>query len=140
MQDKILKILKIKMDAINRNIDNLNYLNGELDRDAISIMENSETRDEEILGAVMDGNMPLSDVVYLYLNNTLTIEELEDATEFSQTDFDFSTCIDENTDFSYHRSRSTAGGGSGGSGDYPPGRPSGDSHRDGLWTGGQCAG
>ena len=31
MQDKILKILKIKMDAINRNIDNLNYLNGELD-------------------------------------------------------------------------------------------------------------
>ena len=31
MQDKLLKILKIKMDAINRNIDNLNYLNGELD-------------------------------------------------------------------------------------------------------------
>ena len=31
MQDKILKILKIKMDAIKRNIDNLNYLNGELD-------------------------------------------------------------------------------------------------------------
>ena len=31
MQDKILKILNIKMDAIKRNIDNLNYLNGELD-------------------------------------------------------------------------------------------------------------
>lgn len=76
------------------------YLNGELDRDAISIMENSETRDEEILGAVMDGNMPLSDVVYLYLNNTITIDELEDAISFSQGNFDFSTCIDENTDFS----------------------------------------
>ncbi|MBR3661039.1 MAG: hypothetical protein IKN63_03945 [Bacilli bacterium] len=32
MEDKILKILKIKIDAINRNIDNLNYLNGELER------------------------------------------------------------------------------------------------------------
>ena len=30
MQDKILKILKIKMDAIHRNIDNLNYLNSQL--------------------------------------------------------------------------------------------------------------
>ena len=32
MEDKILKILKIKIDAINRNIDNLNYLNGELEK------------------------------------------------------------------------------------------------------------
>ena len=32
MEDKLLKILKIKIDAINRNIDNLNYLNGELER------------------------------------------------------------------------------------------------------------
>ena len=32
MEDKILKILKIKIDAIKRNIDNLNYLNGELER------------------------------------------------------------------------------------------------------------
>ena len=32
MEDKLLKILKIKIDAINRNIDNLNYLNGELDK------------------------------------------------------------------------------------------------------------
>ena len=32
MQDKLQKILKIKIDAINRNIDNLNYLNGELEK------------------------------------------------------------------------------------------------------------
>ena len=32
MEDKLLKILKIKIDAIDRNIDNLNYLNGELDK------------------------------------------------------------------------------------------------------------
>ena len=32
MEDKLLKVLKIKIDAINRNIDNLNYLNGELER------------------------------------------------------------------------------------------------------------
>ena len=32
MQDKLYKILKIKIDSINRNIDNLNYLNSELDR------------------------------------------------------------------------------------------------------------
>jgi len=31
MEDKLLKILKIKIDAINQNIDNLNYLNGELE-------------------------------------------------------------------------------------------------------------
>ena len=34
MEDKLLKILKIKIDAINRNIDNLNYLNGELERNS----------------------------------------------------------------------------------------------------------
>lgn len=76
------------------------YLSGDMSRNAISSMKNTDERNEEILEAVMDGRMPLSDVFYLYLNNTLTIEELEDATEFSQTDFDFSTCIDENTDFS----------------------------------------
>ncbi len=32
MQDKLLKILRIKIDAINRNIDNLNYLNAELEK------------------------------------------------------------------------------------------------------------
>ncbi len=32
MQDKLYKILKIKIDSINRNIDNLNYLNGELEK------------------------------------------------------------------------------------------------------------
>ena len=37
MEDKLLKILKIKIDAINRNIDNLNYLNGELDKNNASL-------------------------------------------------------------------------------------------------------
>ncbi len=32
MQDKLYKILKVKIDSINRNIDNLNYLNGELEK------------------------------------------------------------------------------------------------------------
>ena len=32
MQDKLEKILNIKIDAINKNIDNLNYLNEELDK------------------------------------------------------------------------------------------------------------
>ena len=32
MQDKLLNILKIRIDAINRNIDNLNYLNAELEK------------------------------------------------------------------------------------------------------------
>ncbi len=32
MQEKLLKILNIKVEAINRNIDNLNYLNGELEK------------------------------------------------------------------------------------------------------------
>ena len=30
MQDKLLKVLQIKIDAINKNIDNLNYLNDKL--------------------------------------------------------------------------------------------------------------
>ncbi len=32
MQDKLYKILKIRIDSINRNIDNLNYLNSELEK------------------------------------------------------------------------------------------------------------
>ena len=32
MQEKLLKILKIKIEAINQNIDNLNFLNGELEK------------------------------------------------------------------------------------------------------------
>ena len=32
MQDKLERVLNIKIDAINKNIDNLNYLNGELDK------------------------------------------------------------------------------------------------------------
>ena len=51
MQDKLQKILNIKVDAINKNIDNLNYLNGELDKnnenleyikDKISLFKNNE--------------------------------------------------------------------------------------------------
>ena len=34
MRDKLLKILKTRIDAINRNIDNLNYLNSELEKNA----------------------------------------------------------------------------------------------------------
>src|SRR5574344_2339200 len=30
MQDRLIKILTVKIEAINKNIDNLNYLNGEL--------------------------------------------------------------------------------------------------------------
>lgn len=37
MQDKIISLLKIKIDAINRNIDNLNYLNGELEKNNESL-------------------------------------------------------------------------------------------------------
>lgn len=42
MQDKLLKVLKIKIDAINTNIENLNYLNGELERNNndLSYIEN----------------------------------------------------------------------------------------------------
>lgn len=76
------------------------YLKGEIDRDIISTLENTEERDEEILDSVMEGKMPLIDVVNLYLNGTLTIEMLEDAVEFSPEEIDFSTCIDENTNFS----------------------------------------
>ena len=32
MEDKLLKVLKIKIDAINKNIENLNYLNGEIEK------------------------------------------------------------------------------------------------------------
>ena len=32
MEDKLLKVLKIKIDAINKNIENLNYLNGEKEK------------------------------------------------------------------------------------------------------------
>ena len=51
MQDKLKKILQIKIDAINKNIDNLNYLNGELDKnnenlnyikDKIALFKNNE--------------------------------------------------------------------------------------------------
>ena len=51
MQDKLKKILEIKIDAINKNIDNLNYLNGELEKnnesldyikDKISLFENND--------------------------------------------------------------------------------------------------
>ena len=51
MQDKLQKILNIKVDAINKNIDNLNYLNGELDKnnenldyikEKISLFKNNE--------------------------------------------------------------------------------------------------
>lgn len=54
MKDKIIKILKIKIDAINRNIDNLNYLNGELDKnnedlnyikDKINLFQDNEILD-----------------------------------------------------------------------------------------------
>ena len=37
MQDKLKKILQIKIDAINKNIENLNYLNGELDNNNESL-------------------------------------------------------------------------------------------------------
>ena len=51
MQDKLQKILNIKVDAINKNIENLNYLNGELDKnnenlsyikEMISLFKNNE--------------------------------------------------------------------------------------------------
>ena len=51
MQDKLKKILQIKIDAINKNIENLNYLNGELDnnneslnyiKEKISLFKNNE--------------------------------------------------------------------------------------------------
>ena len=32
MEDKLLKVLRVKIDAVNKNIDNLNYLNGELEK------------------------------------------------------------------------------------------------------------
>lgn len=34
MQDKLIKLLEIKIEAINKNIDNLNYLNEELDKNS----------------------------------------------------------------------------------------------------------
>ena len=37
MQDKLASLLKIKIDAINRNIENLNYLNGELEKNNESL-------------------------------------------------------------------------------------------------------
>ena len=51
MQDKLERVLNIKIDAINKNIDNLNYLNGELDKnnenldyikEMISLFKNNE--------------------------------------------------------------------------------------------------
>ena len=51
MQDKLKKILQIKIDAINKNIENLNYLNDELDnnneslnyiKEKISLFKNNE--------------------------------------------------------------------------------------------------
>ena len=51
MQDKLEKLLRIKIDAIKKNIDNLNYLNGELDKnnedlkyikEMISLFKNNE--------------------------------------------------------------------------------------------------
>ena len=32
MQDKLINLLEIKIEAIEKNIDNLNYLNNELSR------------------------------------------------------------------------------------------------------------
>ena len=53
MQDKLFKILKIKIEAINRNIDNLNYLNGELEKnnDNLEYMEGmiSLFKDNDVL-------------------------------------------------------------------------------------------
>ena len=76
------------------------YLQGDLDKDIISVLENIEERNENILEAVMDGKMPLYDVASLYITGTLDINILEDAIEFSNEEFNFETVIDENTDFS----------------------------------------